>query len=218
MSDQFHEIAMSGGIPYAIGQSSMVRIPIPGTDRLCIELRPRGRVPPGGSTSTLFFQDPTGKRHLRLDYGYNVRTKTIDYHWNQRGTHANFGISDHSPAGRTGRTAYQSAKYFRYAGRVLLVAGVAVDIVSIVQASKPMRRASQVVTGWAAAWAGCKLLGAGGAKVGSIKPGIGTGIGGIGGCVIGGIGGYWGGSATGGYVYDWAEDTFFIPLPEVAAP
>ncbi len=56
MSDQSHEIPMSGGIPYAIGQASVVRIPIPGTDRLCIELRPRGHVPPGGSTSTLFFQ------------------------------------------------------------------------------------------------------------------------------------------------------------------
>ena len=53
----------SGGIPYAIGQASVVRIPVPGTDGLCIELRPRGRVPSGGSTSTLFFQDATGKRH-----------------------------------------------------------------------------------------------------------------------------------------------------------
>jgi hypothetical protein len=161
------EPPMSGGIPYAIGQSSVVRIPIPGTNGLAIELRPRGFTPTGGSTSTLFFQDVSGRRHLRLDYGYNVRTRTIDYHWNQRGTHAQFGIPDHAPAGQAGELAYGAAKYFRYAGRVLLVAGVIVDAVSIVQASNPVRRASQVVAGWAAAWAGCEVVGAGGAALGS---------------------------------------------------
>ncbi len=209
---------ISGGIPYAVGQSSVVRIPVPGTNGLCIELRPRGHIPPSGSTSTLFFQDPSGKRHLRLDYGYNKTTKTIDYHWNQKGTHSNFGIADHTPAGQTGSTLYKAAKYFRYAGRVLVVVGVAVDVVSIVQASKPMRRASQVVAGWAGAWAGCKVVGAGGAALGTLASPAGTAIGGFGGCIIGGIGGYYGGSALAGEVYDWAEDTFFAPLPEVAAP
>jgi hypothetical protein len=103
------DVPMSGGVPYAIGQSSVVRIPVPGTNGLCIELRPKGRVPAGGSTSTLFFQDATGKRHLRLDYGYNVKTRTIDYHWNQQGTHANFGVTDHTPAGRAGEVAYKAA-------------------------------------------------------------------------------------------------------------
>jgi hypothetical protein len=201
----------SGGIPFAIGQATVVRIPVPGTNGLCIELRGRGWVPQGGSTSTLFFQDPTGKRHLRLDYGYNVRTRTIDYHWNQSGTHANFGIADHTPAGQAGEIAHQAARYFRYAGRVLIVVGVAGDVVSIVQASKPMRRASQVVTGWAAAWAGCEVVGAGGAALGTLASPLGTAVGGI-----GGIGGYYGGSALAGEVYDWAENTFFTPLPEVS--
>src|SRR5687767_14447980 len=79
---QTADAPMSGGIPYAIGQPSVVRIPIPGTGGLAIELTARGWTPKGGSTSTLFFQDPTGARQLRLDYGYNDRTKTIDYHWN----------------------------------------------------------------------------------------------------------------------------------------
>jgi hypothetical protein len=208
----------SGAIPYAVGQASVVRIPVPGTNGLCIELRPRGRVPASGSTSTLFFQDATGKRHLRLDYGYNVKTRTIDYHWNQRGTHATFGISDHSTAGQAGEAAHTAAKYFRYAGRVLIVAGVTLDVVSIVQASKPMRRASQVVAGWAVAWAGCKVVGAGGAGLGLLASPLGSAIGGISGCIIGGIGGYYGGSAIGGEVYDWAENTFFTPLPEVDGP
>jgi len=208
----------SGSVPFSVGLSSVVRIPIPGTNNLCIELRPRGHVPAGGSTSTLFFQDPTGKRHLRLDYGYNVKTKAIDYHWNQSGTHADFGIADHTPVGRGGPAVYQAAKYFRYAGRLLLVYGVVVDIASIVQSSRPMRRASEVVAGWAGSWAGCEVVGAGGAALGTLASPLGTAIGGIGGCIIGGIGGYYGGSAVGGDVYDWAETTFFTPLPELKEP
>jgi hypothetical protein len=172
-------------------------------------------VPQSGSTSTLFFQDPTGNRHLRLDYGYNVKTKTVDYHWNQKGTFAEFGIADHTPASAAGEAAYNAAKFFRYAGRVLVVVGVAIDVVSIVQASKPIRRASQVVTAWAASWAGCEAVGAGGAAIGTLASPLGTAVGGIAGCVIGGVGGYYGGSAVGGAVYDWAENTYFTPLPEV---
>ena len=209
---------LSGGIPYAIGQASIVRIPVPGTNGLCIELRPRGRVPAGGSTSTLFFQDAAGGRHLRLDYGYNVKTRTIDYHWNQKGTHADFGITDHTVAGDAGEFAYKAARYFRYAGRVLVVAGVAIDVVSIVRATNPIRRASQVVAGWAGAWAGCEVVGAGGASVGLLASPLGSAIGGVSGCIIGGIAGYYGGSAVGGEVYDWAETTIFAPLPEVDAP
>jgi hypothetical protein len=209
---------MSGGIPYAVGQASVIRIPVPGTNGLCIEFTPRGWRPKGGSTSTLFFQDPTGKRHLRLDYGFNAKTGTIDYHWNQQKTHGTFGIADHASAGQAGEAAYKAAKYFRYAGRVLLVAGVAVDVVSIVQASRPMRRASEVVTGWALAWVGCKVVGAGGAAVGTLASPLGTAVGGVGGCIVGGIGGYYGGSMVGGEVFDWAENTFFTPLPEVSGP
>ena len=209
---------LSGGIPYAIGQASVVRIPVPGTSGLAIELSPRGWTPKGGSTSTLFFQDPTGKRHLRLDYGYNVGTKTVDYHWNQKGTRQQFNIPDHTPAPGAGKAAYQAAKYFRYAGRVLIVVGVAVDVASIVQASRPLRRASEVVAGWAALWVGCKVVGAGGAAAGLLASPLGSAAGGIGGCVIGGIAGYYGGSTLAGEVYDWAEGTFFTPLPEAPAP
>lgn len=207
-----------GAIPVGLGLPSVVRIPIPGTNGLAIEFAPRGRVPATGSTSTLFFQDVSGKRHLRLDYGYNVKTKSINYHWNQSGTHAGFGIADHTSAGRLGAATYQAAKYFRYAGRVLLVVGVVVDVVSIVQADRPLRRASQVVAGWATAWAGCELVGAGGAALGTLATPIGTAAGGVIGCVIGGAAGYYGGSVVAGDVYDWAEGTRFTPLPEESAP
>ena len=97
--------------------------------------------------------------------------------------------------------------------------GTAIDVVSIVQAGKPLKRATEVVAGWAGAWAGCKVVGAGGAAVGTlIEPGSGTAIGGVGGCIIGGAGGYYAGSTLAEQVYDWAEDTFFTPLPEVQKP
>lgn len=207
-----------GAIPVAPGLASVVRIPIPGTNGLCIELAPRGRVPATGSTSTLFFQDVTGKRHLRLDFGYNVTTKSINYHWNQAGTLSDFGITNHTPVGRAGPAAYQAAKYFRHAGRVLLVVGVVMDAVSIVQSDRPLRRASQVVVGWAAAWAGCEVVGAGGAALGTLASPLGTAVGGFAGCIIGGIGGYYGGSVVAADVYDWAEGTRFDPLPEASAP
>lgn len=204
-----HDIPMSGGIPFAVGLASAVRIPIPGTSGLAIELSPRGRgIPRGGSTSTLFFQDSGGKRHLRLDYGFNSRTNTIDYHWNQKGTFADFSIADHSVAGRSGSATYHTAKYFRHAGRVVGVAGMAIDIVSIVQASQSLKRASEVVGGWAGAWAGCKVIGAGGAAIGTLASPVGTAAGGLGGCIIGGIGGYRAGSILASEVYDWAEGTF----------
>ncbi len=207
----------SGGVPFAIGVPGVIRIPIPGTNGLCIELRPRGYVPAGGSTSTLFFQDVFGKRHLRLDFGYNVQTKTIDYHWNQTGTHANFGIKDHTSVGRIGETLYKAAKYFRYAGRTLVVIGAAIDIASIVVSSSPLRRSSEVVGGWAMAWAGCKVVGAGGAAIGTLASPVGTAIGGIGGCIIGGVAGYRVGVGIGGTVYDWAQTTF-SQVPQIAAP
>jgi hypothetical protein len=207
----------SGRIPYSVGVASVARIPIPGTGGLCIELRPRGFVPKSGSTSTLFLQDITGKRHLRLDYGYNIQTKTIDYHWNQKGTNADFGIQDHTTVGRGGAALYKAAKYFRYGGRVLLVVGIGLDVVSIVVASSPLRRSSEVVGAWALAWTGCKVVGRAGAALGTVKPVSGNAIGGIGGCIIGGYFMYKAGEKLGGVVYDWGNATF-SPVPQIPAP
>jgi hypothetical protein len=212
---------LSGAVPYAAGPgvASVARIPVPGTDGLAIELSPRGYVPKGGSTSTIFIQDVTGKKHLRLDYGYNKNSGTVDYHWNQKGTNAQFGITDHTTVGTKGKIAYNAAKYLKWGGRVLLVVGLALDIWSIVKSSKPLRRTAQVAGGWAGAWAGCEVGGEVLAVGGSvIEPGGGTAVGGVLGCIGGGIGGYIFGSKVGGYVYDWAEDTFFSPLPAAESP
>ena len=214
-----HEVPLSGALPVGIGAAAVLRIPVPNTCGLAIELGPRGWVPRGGSTSTLFIQGLDGKQHLRLDYGFNVKTQSIDYHWNQKGTNAEFGIVDHANAGRFGSAIYKGAKYFKYTGRVLVVVGAAIDLVSIVQASRPLRRTTQVVTAWTAAGITCRAVGAGLATVGTfIEPGGGTALGGLLGCVVGGVGGYLLGEKVGGVVYDWGEGTFFKPLPLTAAP
>ena len=214
----------SGAIIAGIGVGALVRIPVPNTQGLCIQLHAPGGY--RGSTSTLFFVEDPGKkfgRQLRLDYGPRKLPNgnvVIDYHWNQSKTFPTFGIPDHSPAGRVGEVLHRGAHYYRYVGRFVAVVGVTLDVVTVVQANKPLRQAAQVVTGWAGAWTGCKVLGAGGGAVGlwagSAAPVVGNAagaaIGGIGGCIIGGAAGYWVGSEVAGIVYDWAEQTSFRPL------
>ncbi|HXJ19457.1 MAG TPA: hypothetical protein VMT03_04420 [Polyangia bacterium] len=213
-----HNVPMYGEIPFVVGAASMIPIPVPGTKGLCIQLVPRGWVPKNGTTSTLFVQDALGKRNLRLDYGFNVKTGTVNYHWNQKGTFQTFGIADHALAGNVGRVVYQSARYFRYAGRVLAVVGVAADVYSVVKSDRPLRQATKVISGWAGAWVGCKVVGAGGAWVGSaVTPGMGTAIGGVVGCLVGGFIGYEGAARAAGRLYDWADATF-TAVPETSAP
>lgn len=204
-------------VPVGIGMGAIVRIPIPGSGGLYISLTPRGYVPPGGSTSTLFLQDVTGKQHLRLDYGYNKVSGRVDYHWNQKGTFDRFGIKDHTTVGEAGEALYKGAKWFKYGGRVLLIAGAALDIYSIVVAKKRWRQVARVASGWAGSWAGCEVVGAAGAAGGSVEPGGGTALGGLGGCILGGVAGYFGASWAAGHVYDWVEETFFEPVPEISA-
>lgn len=200
----------TGAVP-ATGLAALVRIPLPGSRGLAIEFTPRNFK--GQSTSTLFIQDLAGKRVLRLDHGYNVRTKTIDYHWNQKGTFADFGIADHTSVGRAGAALYRFSKGFRYGGRVLVVVGVALDAASIVESNRPLRRSTQVVSAWAAAWAGAEAAGAVGAAAGTLlEPGGGTAVFGIVFAIGGGIVGYWAGEKAGALVYDWG-DAVFHPLP-----
>ncbi|TCH99715.1 hypothetical protein EJV46_03300 [Roseococcus sp. SYP-B2431] len=176
------------------GMGSAVRIPVPGTNGLAIEFSPRGWTPQSGSTSRLFIQDLAGKRMLRLDYGYNIKTKTIDFHWNQKGVAQDFRISNHTPAGRMGEGSYKGARYFKWGGRVFLAAAVVADGYSVVLSDRPWRQLAIVTGGWTGAWAGCKVFGAAGAAIGTaIEPGGGTAIGGVVGCFAGSLGGYWAG-------------------------
>ncbi|HVR11079.1 MAG TPA: hypothetical protein VMW75_23750 [Thermoanaerobaculia bacterium] len=207
-----------------IGIGSVIRIPIPGSNGLAIELK---AINWKGSTSALFFQSADGKRALRLDYGWNTVTGKIDYHWNQKGTYDFFGIADHTPAGQVGEALYTGAKFFRYAGRVFLVAGAVADAYSIVVAKERWRQVARVASGWTGAWAGAEALGASFAEIGggigtAIEPvggtAVGTAIGGLIGTIVGGVGGYNASSWATTKVYDWVKETYFEPLPEVPAP
>lgn len=197
-----------------VGAASVARIRVPGTE-FFIELSPRN-FPASKSTSALFIQDATGKRVLRLDYGFNKSTGQIDYHWNQKGTFAEFGIADHTPAGQSGEGLYKLAKAFKYGGRALLVVGIAVDLYSIAVAKKRVRQVLRVASGWAGASAGAAELGTLFAEFGSIEPGLGTAIGGIVGGIVGGIAGYAGASWLAGETYDFVEELYYERLPPTA--
>jgi hypothetical protein len=192
-----------------------VRIPIPGSNGLYLELAPRGWVPQGGSTSTVFLQSADGGTHLRLDYGFNTRTNTFDYHWNQKGTFREFGISDHTSVPEL-EGLYKGAKAFKYAGRTLLVVGIALDVISIWQAEDKLQETIVVASGWAGAWAGAKVGGMAGAAIGSGEPGGGTAVGGLVGGFFGGIGGYMGARWVARKAYVTIRD--WHKLPEVEVP
>jgi hypothetical protein len=193
------------------GIASVARIRVPGTDYF-VELAPRN-FPASKSTSALFIQDEAGKRVLRLDYGYNKRSGQVDYHWNQERTFADFGIEDHTVAGSAGEALFKGAKLFKYAGRTLLIVGIAMDAYSIVVAKKRWRQVARVAAGWAGATAGAEYVGALGAGFGSAEPGGGTALGGIVGGIVGGIAGYAGASWAAGETYDWVEETYFEHIP-----
>ena len=231
----------------ALGAPSVIRIPVPGTNGLAIELKARGFYPsttigaakipisPGNngewgvergldgleaiktnSTSTVFIQDITGKRFLRLDYGRNKTTGNIDWHWNvkPKAVSREFGIRDHTVATPAAEMLGRTAKYFRYGGKLLVVYAAADDFLSIVTSTRPLRRTVQVVAAWKLSAAGCTALGAKLAAAGTgVEPGLGTAVGGLLGCLVGGFIGYKTGEATTGYLYDWAEDNLFKPLP-----
>jgi uncharacterized membrane protein len=191
---------------------------LPGPGNLALSLSPPSGWK-GKSTSTVFIMENKW-RGLRLDYGWNVKTKTIDYHWNRTGFAARFpNIANHMPAGRLGAALYQSARAFRYAGTALVVVGAVLDVVSIVTASNPLRRSTAVVSAWAMAFIGARTAGALGAEGGTlVEPGLGTAVGGLVFGIGGGIAGYWAGEQAGEAVYDWAANTKFTDLLPMTVP
>lgn len=207
-----------GSAQLALGTPRIVRIPIPGAKGLFLELTPRGWTPKGGSTSTLFIQTVSGDRHLRLDYGYNVKTQTIDYHWNVRKAASIFGVSDHTAASAFDRASYRGAKYFNHAGAVMIALGAVADLNSIVVARRRWRQALQVSAGWLGAWQGCRYVGRLGAAAGRFFSPAGMMIGGILGCAAGACCGDALSAAATGQVYDLVEELYYEPLPQVQPP
>jgi hypothetical protein len=141
----------------------------------------------------------------------------IDYHWNQKGTLAQYGIHNHTPTGAGGKIGYHAARVFKWGGRALLVAGAVQDVYAIVQAEDKVREIARVAGCWGGGAIGAKAVGAGGAAVGTfVEPGGGTMVGGIVGGILGGIGGCALGALGAVKMHDYVKETLFTPLTEVS--
>ena len=205
-----------GSIPLAAGIGGAMQIPIWGSSGYAIRLRPYY---PGTTSSFLFIQGPRRNRFLRLDYGHNIASGSIDYHWNQRGSSAQFGgTTNHMTIPRSqGHVAWVTARTLRVAGRPLILVAAALDAISIVRASDPLRRATEVAAGWAGAAAGCRVAGGVAGRVGMLSgnPLVAAGAG-IGGCLVGAFVGYWAAERAASAVYGWVQGTRFLQGETIA--
>ena len=207
---------VSGRIPFVVGKTSVVRIPVAGTRTLCLELSPRGHVPARGSASTLFVRHAATQLQSRLDFAYNKRTRTIDYHWNQNGTLENFVNGGQREDVTPWFVPHSALKCYRYIGRTLLVGGAIAEAVSIVEASAPLRNASSSVSDWCARWLGHEYAIADRALTGSqLGQGLALAVGEALDCIIAAFSGIVTPAELAAQVYDWTENTLFTPLDEV---
>ena len=90
----------------------------------------------------------------------------------------------------------------------LFVVGIVMDLYAIAVANKRWRQVLKVASGWAGATAGAAELGALGAELGSVEPGLGTAIGGIYGSLVGGIAGDAGASWAAKATYDYVDELY----------
>jgi hypothetical protein len=153
---------------------------------------------------------------LRLDYGPNVKTNNAtNWHWNQKGANATFGIADHSLASPTATNFGKTMQLARPLGRAAVGVGAVMDGISLAgEVNESLEtgnwdntaiEGSRIAGGWGGAALGAKGGGTLGAAIGTaIAPGLGTAIGGAVGGFAGGIAGYFGGSEIGESVSEWA--------------
>jgi RHS repeat-associated protein len=184
---------------FGAGLASLLSYRAPGQYRLSF------RTTFKGSTSVFFLNRlPEGKsfKGLRLDYGFNKTTSSVNWHWNQKGSFADFLIADHAVASANAARAGVLLKYGGIASRGLLAVGVAVDAYSLTtqaytsfqtgEWSNTTTEAARIAGGWAGAWAGAEALGTAGAWLGAPFGPAGMAVGGFVGGLVGGALGYYG--------------------------
>jgi hypothetical protein len=116
-----------------VAAARVVRIPVPGTPGMFIQIAPRGGAP---QARALFLQT-AGDHNLRLNYEYQVKTQSVDYHW-EAGKEATLsGFTD----------LKRATKYFIHAGVMMVASGSVADIHSIVVA-RYRRQESRISAGW----------------------------------------------------------------------
>jgi hypothetical protein len=99
------------------------------------------------------------------------------------------------------------------------LAGVGIDVYSVVTSSQPLRQSVKVISGWTAGWYLSGEFAAGGAEFGLAAGGpVGSAVLGTAGCMVGFFIGYSAASAAAGNVYDWADGTIFTKVPGISKP
>lgn len=152
------------------------------------------KLPKGGTTSVFQITAADNpNKGIRVDYGYNKTTKSVNWHWNQEGAHANFRITDHHTGIGAARLG-TAVDVIRRTGPYLAIVGVAISVKDIYSSPTPDYEAARQATGWAGALAGSGVGAKGGAAVGASIGGLFGGVGAAPGVVVGGfVGGLIGG-------------------------
>ena len=128
-------------------------------------------VPPSGSTSKLFiYKASNPKKVFRLDYhGLESTSGRPAWHYNRTSGFAKIDglkIADHAVtpgAAATGR----ALTIFRWGGRAMFVAGVAMSIYDVYHAENKAREITRQIGGWAGALTAGRYCASAGAKVGA---------------------------------------------------
>lgn len=120
----------SGRAPFAVGHSRYVRLPVPHTLDLWLELRPKTPVPACGAASSLLLRHAARCLELRLDFAYSKRTRSVDFHWCTEPKDPARGAG---PGFTPWLVPHAASRCFRQAGRVLTVTGVLADQVRLLR-------------------------------------------------------------------------------------
>jgi len=125
-------VLLSGRQPYPSDRPQVVHMPVPGSTGLCVVLQPRHRVPACGSAAALFLHYAAEAQHLRLDYGYSNRDRTVHYHWQPDLTYVDAGLGHLRRIDVPGPVAHGGRRYYRFRGRALVLEGRGLHEISIV--------------------------------------------------------------------------------------
>ncbi|MBU0578248.1 S-layer homology domain-containing protein, partial [Patescibacteria group bacterium] len=184
----------------------------------------------GGSYITQIYQTNNPSKYIALDYHLHETgpmAGTSNFHFNQKGVYADWGVSNHQVIGPDDLTIngkgvpVNVGKGLRYVGAAGLVIGAATDAYNIYESEDRGRDTTKVVGGWTGAWAGATAFASIGASTGAWIGGmacgtvtlgaaaipcavIGGSVGGFIGGMFGGVTGYLGGSYAGEEAYDAA--------------
>lgn len=167
----------------------------------------RANNPRPNSSSSIFWQNVSGKKHGRLDRHVVTLKGGIQPYGNVPRTHLNYTSGtgffkyDHGLSPRGGTYLHYSAIFIRRSGGAMMALGAVTDAYSLATSSNKASEASRIAGGWAGAYYGAQYLGTQLAAYGASYGPYGIMAGGLAGSIGGGALGYWGGSLMGSLSY-----------------